>query len=115
MPQRPSVARLVPRTGDAKGIFGAHAPQSGSNRFGPREVISEGNKAAAFGWFRLHALSTGRTIDISYSILFELRAGLIVRYHFIENTFDVAAAFWSGGSWLVDTDGAKHNVPAQGV
>lgn len=28
--------------------------------FGPREVISEGNKAAAFGWFRLHALSTDR-------------------------------------------------------
>ena len=36
--------------------------------FGPREVISEGNKGAAFGWFRLHALSTGRTVDISYSI-----------------------------------------------
>ena len=36
--------------------------------FGPREVISEGNKAAAFGWFRLHTLSTGRTVDISYSI-----------------------------------------------
>jgi ketosteroid isomerase-like protein len=83
--------------------------------FGPREVISEGSKAAAFGWFRLHALSTGRTMDISYSILFELRAGLIVRYHFVENTFDVAAAFWAGGSWLVDTDGAKHNVPAQGA
>jgi hypothetical protein len=33
--------------------------------FGPRELISEGNKAAAFGWFRLHALSTGRTVDIS--------------------------------------------------
>src|SRR5579862_840581 len=80
--------------------------------FGPREVISEGNKAAAFGWFRLHALPTGRTMDISYSILFELRAGLISRYHFVENTFDVAVAFWAGGSWLVDTDRAKHNVPA---
>ena len=31
--------------------------------------------------------------DISYSILFELRARLIVDYHFLENTFDVAAAF----------------------
>ena len=79
--------------------------------FGPREVISEGNKAAAFGWFRLHALSTGRTVDISYSILFELRAGLIVRYHFLENTFDVAGAFRASGSWLIDTDGAKHGVP----
>ena len=34
--------------------------------FGLREVISEGNKAAAFGWFRLHALSTNRTADTSY-------------------------------------------------
>jgi len=79
--------------------------------FGPREVISEGNKAAAFGWFRLHALATGRTVDISYSIFFELRDGLIVRYHFLENTFDVAAAFRASGSWLIDTDGVKHSVP----
>ena len=81
--------------------------------FGPREVISEGNKAAAFGWFRLHALGTGRTVDISYSIRFELRDGLIVKYHFLENTFDVAAAFRSSGTWLLDTDGAKHNVPSK--
>lgn len=81
--------------------------------YGPREVISEGDKAAAFGWFRLHALSTGRTADISYAIRFELRHGLIVRYHFLENTFDVAATFRSSGKWCLDTDGAKHNVPSQ--
>ena len=79
--------------------------------FGPREVISDGNRAAAFGWFRLRALPTGRTVDISYSIFFELRDGLIVRYHFLENTFDVAAAFRVGGSWLIDTDGVKHRIP----
>jgi ketosteroid isomerase-like protein len=80
--------------------------------FGPREVISEGNKAATFGWFRLHALSTRRTVDISYSIRFELRDGLIVKYHFLENTFDVATAFHSGGEWLLETDGTKHRVPS---
>lgn len=80
--------------------------------FGPREVISQGNKAAVFGWFRLHALSTGRTADISYSIFFELRDGLIVKYRFLENTFDVARAFRTAGSWLIDTDGVKHSVPA---
>ena len=79
--------------------------------FGPREVISEENRAAAFGWFRLRALPTGRTVDISYSIFFELRGGLIVRYHFLENTFDVAGAFRMDGSWLIDTDGVKHRVP----
>jgi len=79
--------------------------------FGPREVISEGDKAAAFGWFRLHALSTGRTVEISYSVLFELRGGRIIRYQFLENTFDVAFAFRAGGSWLIDTDGARRDVP----
>jgi ketosteroid isomerase-like protein len=79
--------------------------------FGPREVISEGNKAAAFGWFRLHAL-TERTVDISYSIRFELCDGLIVKYHFLENTFDVASAFQLGGEWLLETDGIKHRVPS---
>jgi ketosteroid isomerase-like protein len=80
--------------------------------FGPREVISEGNKATAFGWFRLHALSTGRTADISYAIRFELRDGLIAKYFFLENTFDVAAAFRAEGAWSVDTDGTPHRVPA---
>jgi len=79
--------------------------------FGPREVVSEGNRAGVFGWFRLHALPTGRTVDISYSIFFELRDALIVRYHFLENTFDVAAAFRAGGAWEIDTDGMRHRIP----
>jgi hypothetical protein len=74
-------------------------------------VISEGNKAAAFGWFRLRALSTARTVDISHSILFELRNGLIVRYHFLENTFDVATAFRTDGSWLIERDGVSQSIP----
>jgi ketosteroid isomerase-like protein len=80
--------------------------------FGPREVIAEGNKASAFGWFRLHALSTDRTVDIAYAIRVELRNGLIIRYHFIENTFDVAGAFRTGGAWAIETDGAARSIPA---
>jgi ketosteroid isomerase-like protein len=81
--------------------------------FGPREVISEGNNAAAFGWFRLRALSSGPTADIPYSIRMELRDGLIVKYHFLENTFDVATAFRSGGEWLLEIDGMEHPVPSK--
>ena len=80
--------------------------------FGPREVLSDGNKAAAFGWFRLRALPTGRSMDISYSIFFEVRDGLIVRYHFLENTLDVANAFRAGGRWVIDTDGTRHDIPS---
>ncbi len=80
--------------------------------FEAREVISQGNKAAAFGSFRLRSRSTGRTADISCSIYFELRDGLIVKYHFLENTFDVAAAFRTGGSWWIETDGAQRSIPA---
>jgi ketosteroid isomerase-like protein len=95
-----------------KGFLGHMHRNLEVTAFGPREVISQGDKGAAFGSFRLHALSTGRTVDISYSIFFELRNGLIVKYHFLENTFDVAVAFRAGGSWLMDTDGAKHKVPS---
>jgi ketosteroid isomerase-like protein len=80
--------------------------------FGPREVICEGNKGAAFGWFRLRALSTGRSVDIPYWIRFELQDGFIVKYHFLENTFDVARAFHLDGEWLLETDGTKHYVPS---
>jgi ketosteroid isomerase-like protein len=80
--------------------------------FGPREVISEGDKAAAFGWFRLRVLTTGRTVDISYAILFELRSGLIARYHFLENTFDVATAFRADGSWVIERDGTRQSIPS---
>jgi len=81
--------------------------------FGPREVISEGNRAAAFGWFRLHALPTDQTVEIAYSIRFELRGGLITKYHFLENTFDVAQAFRTDGDWVLETDGARHRIPAR--
>jgi uncharacterized protein len=83
--------------------------------FGPREVITQGSKGAAFGWFRFRSLSTGRTADISYSVFFELRDGLIVKYHFLENTLDVARTFHAGGSWLIDTDGARHSIPLSGT
>lgn len=79
--------------------------------YGPREVISEGNRAAAFGWFRLHALATGRSIDIAYSIRFEIRDGRFVKYHFLENTFDVASAFLVDGAWQLKIDGDIRAVP----
>src|SRR5579863_4626545 len=79
--------------------------------YGPRQVVSEGNRAAAFGWFRLHALSTGRTVDIAYSIFFELRDGRFIKYHFLENTFDVASAFRAGGVWELEREGIIHRVP----
>lgn len=80
--------------------------------FGPREVISDGERAAAFGWFRLHSFTTGATRDIAYSIRFELREGLITRYHFLENTFDVAMAFRVSGSWLLRVDSRERRVPS---
>jgi ketosteroid isomerase-like protein len=79
--------------------------------YGPREVISEGARAAAFGWFRLHARPTGRIIAIPYSIFFELKNGLIIKYHFLESTFDVASAFRRGGDWRIEREGKIHAIP----
>jgi|SRR5579863_5380829 ketosteroid isomerase-like protein len=80
--------------------------------YGERRVISQGDQTAAFGWFRLRSLSTGRSADIAYAIYVEVRDGLIVKYHFVENTFDVANTFRVGGAWKIDTDGAKRDVPS---
>jgi hypothetical protein len=41
-----------------------------------------------------------------------MRDGLIVKYHFVENTFDVANTFRVGGVWKIATDGAKRDVPS---
>ena len=79
--------------------------------YGPREVISEGIRAAAFGWFRLHARPTGRIIGIPYSIFFELKNGLIIKYHFLESTFDVASAFRRGGDWRIEREHKIHAIP----
>jgi ketosteroid isomerase-like protein len=68
--------------------------------------------AAAFGWFRLHSVATGRSLDIAYAIYLELRDGLIAKYHFIENTSDVANAFRVGGVWVIKTDGVSREVPS---
>jgi hypothetical protein len=75
-------------------------------------VISPGNRAAAFGWFGLHALPTDKTADIAYTIRFELRTSLITKYHFFENTFDVARAFRTDGDWVLETENA---IPARSV
>jgi ketosteroid isomerase-like protein len=80
--------------------------------YGERRVISQGDQTAAFGWFRLRSLSTGRSADIAYAIYVEMRDGLIVKYHFVENTFDVANTFRVGGAWKIDTDGEKRDVPS---
>lgn len=83
--------------------------------FGPLEVIAQGNKGAAFGRFRLEALTTRRSADISFAVNFELRDGLIAKYHFVENTLDVANAFHVDGTWTFVTDGAERSVPALSV
>ena len=79
--------------------------------YGPREVLSEGNRAAAFGWFRLASKTTGRVVDIPCAIYFEIENGKIRKYHFLESTFDVAAAFRDGGKWIVRRDCVDHEIP----
>jgi glyoxylase-like metal-dependent hydrolase (beta-lactamase superfamily II)/ketosteroid isomerase-like protein len=116
-PISPQCSAALPWLGLYRGRDALHAFLEHMNRnleiteFGPLEVISNGNRAAAFGWFRLQALSTGRTADISFAVNFEVRDGRIVKYHFVENTFDVAGAFRIDGSWIVSTDGTKKTIP----
>jgi ketosteroid isomerase-like protein len=81
--------------------------------FGPREVVGDHKRAAVFGWFGLKSRPAGREVRIAFSVLVESRDGKIARYQFLENTFDVATAFRSGGSWSFQTDGTTTTVPAE--
>jgi ketosteroid isomerase-like protein len=81
--------------------------------FGPREIVGDGHRAAVFGWFGLRSRPAGREVQIAFSVLVEAREGKIARYQFLENTFDVALAFRSGGSWAFQTDGNATTVPTE--
>jgi ketosteroid isomerase-like protein len=81
--------------------------------FGPREIVGDNERAAVFGWFELRSRPSGRKARIAFSLLLEARDGKIARYQFLENTFDVALAFRSAGSWTMQTDGNTTSVPAE--
>ncbi|HYX77671.1 MAG TPA: hypothetical protein VE757_10885, partial [Gaiellaceae bacterium] len=70
-------------------------------------------RAAVFGWFGLRTRPAGREVRSAFSVLLEQRDGKIARYQFLENTFDVALAFRSAGSWAMETDGKTTIVPAE--
>jgi ketosteroid isomerase-like protein len=81
--------------------------------FGPREIVGDDRRAAVFGWFGLRSHPARREVQIAFSVLVEGRQGKIARYQFLENTFDVALAFRSGGSWAFQTDGNATTVPTE--
>lgn len=81
--------------------------------FGSRELVGDDQRAAIFGWFGLRSRPEGREIRSAYSVLLEQREGKISRYQFLENTFDVALAFRSAGSWAIQTDGTTKTVTAE--
>jgi ketosteroid isomerase-like protein len=80
--------------------------------FGPREIVGDEQHAAVFGWFELRSRPSGRKARVAFSLLLEARNGKIARYQFLENTFDVALAFRSAGTWAMQTDDKTTNVPA---
>jgi ketosteroid isomerase-like protein len=81
--------------------------------FGPREIVGGAERAAVFGWFGLRSRRERRQVQSAFSVLLEERDGKIARYQFLENTFDVALAFRTAGSWQIRTDGNTKTVPAE--
>jgi hypothetical protein len=81
--------------------------------FGPLEIVGDDQRAAMFGSFGLRPRPAGREVRSAFSVLLDQRDGKIARYQFLENTFDVALAFRSGGSWAIQTDGTTKTVPPE--
>lgn len=79
--------------------------------YSKQEVVDSGDSVAVFGKFNYQAKSTNQEFASDYAIHIKMRDGLISYYHFYENTYAVAAAFRQGGSWEIENDGRKRNVP----
>jgi ketosteroid isomerase-like protein len=79
--------------------------------FGPQEVIDAGDRIAVFGSFSYRAVPTGRQFDSDYAIRIKLRDGKFAEYSFFENTYAVAAAFRTGGSWMLQHQEGGRTVP----
>lgn len=79
--------------------------------FGPQTVVAEGDQVAVFGTFSYRAQSTGRQFDSNYAIRMKMRGEKICEYFFHENTYAVAAAFRTGGSWTMNADSRAFQVP----
>ncbi|MEM8983020.1 MAG: nuclear transport factor 2 family protein [Pseudomonadota bacterium] len=76
------------------------------------KVIENGEDIAVFGTFSYIAKSTGKRFDSDYAIRARIRGHGIAEYTFYENTYAVAAAFRTEGSWTVEHDVGASSVPS---
>ena len=79
--------------------------------FDPQEFIAQNDAVAVFGYFKYRARSTGKLMETDWAIRIKFKGSQIVRYHFYEDTYAIAAAFRQTGSWEVENAGRKRKVP----
>lgn len=109
-PLAPEARRAIPWIGTYHGPAGAREFIGHLQRnieiigFGPQDIVDGGDKIAVFGSFSYRAASTGHRFDSDYAIRIVLRHGKFAEYTFFENTYAVAAAFRTAGSWTLMLD-----------
>jgi ketosteroid isomerase-like protein len=117
VPLDPESQMAIPWIGTYRGPAGAYQFISHLQRnidvvgFGPQDVVDGGETIAIFGSFSYRAKSTGRQFDSDYAIRIKLRDGKFAEYSFFENTYAVAAAFRTEGSWTLRLDEGERSVP----
>jgi ketosteroid isomerase-like protein len=112
----PVTQAVIPWIGTHKGLdglqkfFGELLENIQVVEFEDRDYIAEDDRVAVFGYFKYCAIPTGNLMETDWAIRIQMRDGRIARYHFFENTFAIANAFRTGGSWEIENSGSKRTV-----
>lgn len=104
----PETKQAIPWAGTWTGIAEIIAFQELLNAnfevrgFDDHTFIVDGDQVAVFGTLRFVAKSTGHAADSDFAMHAVVRQGKIASYHFYEDTFAIANAFRTAGSWTID-------------
>jgi ketosteroid isomerase-like protein len=77
----------------------------------PQQYIAQDDAVAVFGHFKYRARPTQKIFESNFAINIKVRDGKIARYHFFEDTYNIVVAFRHGGSWDIENDGRRRNLP----
>lgn len=73
--------------------------------------IAEGDRVAVFGKFKFMAKSTRKVVESDIAVHVAIRDGKIAEYHFFEDTYGIASSFRHQGSWEIENNGKRRNIP----
>lgn len=81
--------------------------------FDIQQIFGEGENVAAFGSFTVHSVNLDKTFVSPFSVLAQVKDGLVIYMQYMEDTFGTGSTFRSSGTWTFQSnpDGSEVSVP----